>query len=202
MGEPLKRSVRCFVIKCKMKLAVAIVTFLLGAVVFRSCASSTEPPTRRISQVVSNNEATPARELVRTRRLGQFIVRDVSKEPVALLSAESLKGYEELILEFENVSTQPINLVEYGISRHEECAEYMYAATSSPRMVYGAEKAEVPLTPGMVGKLQVMRSKNLTDLLNPKTYESCDPNNRSPILMLMEVRFEDGSVWRPYARAF
>src|SRR5262245_5543024 len=185
-----------------MKLAVAIVTFLLGVLVFRSCASSTLPSTRPISKVVPNNEATPTRELVQTRRLGQFIVRHVSKEPVALLSAESVKGHGELSLEFQNLSDQTIKGVEYAISRHEKCAEYMYVFTPSPRVDYGDEKGEVPITPVGHGKLRVTRSKELTDLLNLKTYASCDVDNRSPILMLMEVRFEDGRVWRPYARAF
>src|SRR5262245_51081514 len=134
---------------CKMKLVVAILTFLLGVVVFRSWASFNAPPRRPINKVVSNNEATPTRELVQTTRVGQFIVRDISEEPVALLSAESLKSHEEVTLELQNVSTQPIELVEYGISRHEKCAEYMYVFTPSPRIVYGDEKGEVPITPGM-----------------------------------------------------
>ena len=66
----------------------------------------------------------------------------------------------------------------------------------------GAVALAVPITPGMQGKLRVKRSEELTDLLNLKSYESCDADNRNPILMLMEVRFEDGSVWHPYARAF
>jgi len=92
--------------------------------------------------------------------------------------------------------------MEYGISRHEKCAEYMYVFTPSPRMIYGDEKGEVSIAPDGQRKFEVPRIKELTDLLNLKSYESCDADNRKPILMLMEVRCDDGSVWHPYARAF
>src|SRR5262245_21141595 len=66
VGEPLKRRVRCFLIRCRMKEAVAIIAFLFGVVVFDSCMSSAALPPKLNSQVSSNNVATPKRELVQT----------------------------------------------------------------------------------------------------------------------------------------
>jgi|SRR6266404_529584 len=146
--------------------------------------------------------AAPNPELVQTIRLGSFIVRHVSKEPVELLSVQTSHRHKDLVMNFENISEHEIKSVEYGISRHEECAEYMYVFTRGPRMIYGDEKNEIPIGPGKQASLRVPPSNGLAKLLDSTTYASCSSENRSPILMLTEVRFTDGSSWRPRARAF
>jgi hypothetical protein len=105
-------------------------------------------------------------------------------------------------MNFENISEQEIKSVEYGISRHEECAQYMYVFTPSPRTIYGDDKGEIPIGPGKQASLRVPPSIELAKLLDSRTYASCSSENRSPILMLAEVRFSDGNIWRPWARAF
>jgi hypothetical protein len=184
--------------KCRITLFVVVfVGFALA-----SCSISRKQLPARTNKLVSEAVASPTPELVHTTRVGTFIVRHVSKEPVELLSVQTLDRPKALVMNFKNISEHEIKSVEYGISRHEQCAEYMYVFTASPRIIYGNEKSEMPISPGNEVSLRVPPSLELSKLLDSKTYATCSSDNRSPILMLAEVRFTDGSIWRPRARAF
>jgi hypothetical protein len=184
-----------------MKYQLAFFVIILGSLV-PSCSVSRTQVQQQASKVVAEAVASHTPELVQTTRLGSFIVRHVSKEPVELLSVPTSDRNKGLVMNFENVSERAIKSVEYGISRHEECAEYMYVFTPSPRMIYGDNKGEIPIGPGGQTSLRVPPSIELRKLLDSRTYASCSGDNKSPILMLEEVRFSDGSIWRPRARAF
>ena len=188
-----------YVMKCRIALFVFV---FAGFALLPSCSISRTQLPQRANKVMLEAVASSTQELVQTTRLGAFIVRHVPKEPVELLSVQTLDRHEGLVMNFKNVSEHEIKGVEYGISRHEECAEYMYVFTPSPRMLYGNEKSEIPIGPGKQASLRVPPSIELAKLLDSKTYASCSSDNRSPILMLAEVRFTDGSIWRPRARAF
>ena len=184
-----------------MKFRSVLFVLVSAGFVLSSCSVSRTQLPQRANKVMLEPVASPTPELVQTR-LGAFIVRYVSNEPVELLSVETLDRHEGLVMNFKNVSEHEIKGVEYGILRHELCAEYMYAFESSTRMIYGNEKSEIPIGPGKEASLRVPPSIELAKLLDSKTYASCSSDNKSPILMLAEVRFTDGSIWRPRARAF
>ena len=185
-----------------MKCPITLLLFVLCAILASSCSASRMQVQQSASNVTSEVVASATPELVQTTRLGSFVVRHVSKEPVELLSVQTLNHHKGLAMNIENVSEHDIKGVEYGISRHEECAEYMYVFTPSPRMLYGNEKSEIPIGPGKQASLRVPPSIELAKLLDSKTYASCSSDNRSPILMLTEVRFADGGIWRSSPRAF
>src|SRR5258705_13897 len=126
-----------------MKFRSALFVLVSAGSVLSSCSISRTQLPQRANKVMLEAVASSTQELVQTTRLGAFIVRHVSNEPVELLSVETLDRHKGLVMNFKNVSEHEIKGVEYGISRHEECAEYMYVFTASPRMIYGNEKSEI-----------------------------------------------------------
>ena len=123
---------------------------------------------QRATKVMSEAPASPTPQLVQTTRVGAFIVRHVPKEPVELLSVQTLDRDEGLVMNFKNTSEHEIKGVEYGISRHEECAEYMYVFTPSPCVIYGNQKSEIPIGPGKQVSLRVPPSVELQSFWIPR----------------------------------
>jgi hypothetical protein len=188
-------------------LGFPLLSLLLIFNISCSASNNQDPPSQNSASATPSVSPTP--ELVKIRQHDYFTIRFVSNEPIALLDVKLTKPDNPLksglVLEIQNKSDKPVKLVEYGIGPYELCSDYMYGTVPSPRIAYESGK-ESPSEPVLQlndkAIIKVSNGKELRRFLNPKTYESCPEGYKKAILMLQEVHFADGGVWRPNARIF
>lgn len=181
-----------------------------------SCSSNpaaNKPPAQRngpVSVQSSTPQASPTPQP--TERIGYADLTLVRfpDEPMLLTQVEIMKAKglknAELMLEAQNVSKKGVKLVAYGMGVSELCPEYMYSSIPTPYIGYGdwslagldiKSSNEPLLKPGEKAIIKVPTERWLSKLLSPGTYRSCPEGYRKPELMLQDVYFDDGTMWRP-----
>ena len=203
---------------CILKSAVKF-TFFAGIVVTahfcspqldgnrQSAGSSASVlPIETVSPVPSPKDSTERYES------SGFTVVKFQNEPIALLQLEfhPVKDPKQaqVTLLVQNVSEKTVRLVTYGMGVSNLCTEFMYVMVPTPQIGYGdwqlldgpaTGNSHTPsLKPGEKVTIKISKDTNLSRLLNPKTYASCPEGHKNPELMLQNVYFEDGSVWKPH----
>lgn len=179
----------------------------------QQAGTKSAPPTEKNAHSVMATTQQPSPTPQPTQRIERsgFTIVQFPDEPIVLLSAELIQADQprraELLLEIQNVSAKTARLILYGMGPSLLCSEFMYSPVPSPYIGYGdwaVGEHHVPgmptapaLKPNEKATIRVSKDKFLRDLLKPGMYKSCPDGHKQPELMLQDVYFADGTLWKP-----
>jgi hypothetical protein len=204
----LRNPMRIIILKSKLLWLVSILALLCSCL-----TSKPNNPQPQNSAVIATRPSPTSPSFQQIER-GSFTVIQASNEPIALLDLQVINethpAKAELLLSIQNVSDKSVRFISYGIGVPIECTEYMYTTVPTPRIGYGEwslrgygerdDPSQLELKPGGKAIIRVSKDEFLPTYLKPKTFESCPEGHKKGEFQLMEVYFDDKSVWKPQPR--